>query len=195
MKQPIMAGENEEIYYLNGHYYFFVGGIGGGFDAKVTRVEPMEDRYYVEYDLYDIYVEESEKYCASMALKTIDGKEYWSLYYNREADSGGTPPAGGSSMEAYIGDWSGDADMYIEGVDVDHISCGVAFYRLCFFEFTGTIDLSGHVALYDEASDVRGELVLVDNQITLTLEDVPNFYFNDSLSEFLGGTQFVFYRS
>ena len=85
--------------------------------------------------------------------------------------------------------------MYIEGVDVDHISCGVAFYRLCFFEFTGTIDLSGHVALYDEASDVRGELVLVDNQITLTLEDVPNFYFNDSLSEFLGGTQFVFYRS
>ena len=80
MKEPIMTGKNEEIYYLDGYYYFMVGGIGGGYGAEVTRVEPMGKRYYVEYNLYDFYVEEPERWCASMSLKNIAGKEYWSLY-------------------------------------------------------------------------------------------------------------------
>lgn len=86
MKESIMAGENEEIYYLDGSYYFFVGGIGGGYGAEVTHVEQRGKRYYVEYDLYDFYSEEPEPRCALMALKYIDGKEYWTLYYDREAE-------------------------------------------------------------------------------------------------------------
>lgn len=83
MKKPILAGEDEYIYYLDGYYYFVLGGIGGGFDASVTSIEQRGARYYVKYNSASVYVELSEPRCAVVSLKEIDGKEYWTIYSSR----------------------------------------------------------------------------------------------------------------
>jgi len=91
MNEPVLADQNEDIYYLDGYYYFFVGGIGGGFWAKVMSVEQRGMRYYVEYGLYDMYDNMDnegvfQRRCAMLSRKEIDGKQYWSLYYDRSAE-------------------------------------------------------------------------------------------------------------
>jgi len=95
MKEPVLAGQDEDIYYLDGCYYFFIGGIGGGFWAEVMNVEQRGMRYYVEYHLYDVYdnMDGEDVYHrrnAVLSRKEINGKEYWSLYSDREADESGT---------------------------------------------------------------------------------------------------------
>ena len=83
MRKPILAGEDEHIYYLDGYYYFWIGGIGGGYDASITKVEQRGARYYVEYDLIDMLDMHATPKCAAVSLKEIDGKEYWTLYSTR----------------------------------------------------------------------------------------------------------------
>lgn len=91
MKEPILSGQDEDIYYLDGYYYFFVGGIGGGFWAEAMSVEQRGMRYYVEYGLYDMYENMNDENIfqrryAMLSRKEIDGKQYWTLYYDQEAD-------------------------------------------------------------------------------------------------------------
>jgi len=113
------------------------------------------------------------------------------------------PTVGMNLFKAHVGEsWGGDygydddgMPRYAFGIDDvmgNRLSCSIVFVRLTALEFTGTIDSPNHATLYDEISDVHGELAIEGNQITLTMEDVPNFYFNNSLSQFLGGCQFVF---
>ena len=84
MKRPILAGEDESIYYLDGYYYFWIGGVGGGYSASITKVEQRGMRYYVEYDLDSAYwMGGSTPKCAMVSLKEIDGREYWTLYSTR----------------------------------------------------------------------------------------------------------------
>ena len=83
MKKPILAGEDASIYYLDGYYYFEIGGIGGGYDASITSIEQRGTRYYVEYSLVDAYFTWLEPRCAMVSVKEIDGKEYWTLYSSR----------------------------------------------------------------------------------------------------------------
>lgn len=121
------------------------------------------------------------------------------LYRCRDMDlSAGQPVADSSSVGFYTGQWTcssgGDerASMRITDVTSNQLSCEVSFYRLVGFEFVGSVDSPGHAKLYDAAAKVRGELILDGGQLVLILEDVPNFYFDSSLSRFLGGARFVF---
>lgn len=84
------------------------------------------------------------------------------------------------------------AELRITNTAQSNFSCTVSFYRLTGFDFVGTVDSSGHATLYDAVSGVHADLVLNGQQLVLTFEDVPNFYFDYSLSRFLGGIQFVF---
>ena len=86
MRKPILAGEDEFIYYQNGYYYFAIGGIGGGYAACVTSVEQRGTRFYVKYDLDAGYFGWATSKCAEVSLKEIDSKEYWTLYYTRELE-------------------------------------------------------------------------------------------------------------
>ncbi|MEY8316977.1 tetratricopeptide repeat protein [Oscillospiraceae bacterium 50-58] len=205
MKEPIVAGQSESIYYLDGYYYFWVGGLGDPFiDISITKIEPVGMRYYVEYYFYDISDDTHPPesfHSAMVSLKEIDGEKYWSLYYNRYnqvTDGGGTPPASNPpeenytsnpSIEAYFGEWAGigvDVELHIEGLDADRVSGWVTFPRITGFGFIGTVDLNGRIALYDETDGMYyGELVLVGDQITMTL--------NDSFADLSGGTQYVFH--
>lgn len=81
MKQQILTGENEYIYYLDGYYYFAIGGIGGGYDASIKSIEQTGARYVVEYSTYSYGIPEARR--AVVALKEIEGKEYWTLYSDR----------------------------------------------------------------------------------------------------------------
>lgn len=85
MKEPILAGQCEQAYSLNGYYYFRTGGIGGGYEASITSIEQSGLRYYVEYDLMGIYDDEPTPYCAQVSLKKIDGETYWTLYSKQMA--------------------------------------------------------------------------------------------------------------
>lgn len=51
MKKPILSNQNEDIYCQDGYYYFSTPGIGGGYVAKITDIEPSGLRYYVNYNL------------------------------------------------------------------------------------------------------------------------------------------------
>ena len=84
MKKPILTGENEYLYYHDGYYYFWVAGIGGGYDASITKVDQRGARYDVEYTLDSGYwMGGSTPKCAMVSLKEIDGREYWTLYSTR----------------------------------------------------------------------------------------------------------------
>lgn len=89
MKEPITAGQNENVYYLDGYYYFFTGGMGHSpTGMSITKIEPVGMRYYVEYYFYDDWNEFSPTtfHRAIVSLKEIDGKTYWSLYYNGDQE-------------------------------------------------------------------------------------------------------------
>lgn len=81
MKRQILADVNEYIYYLDGYYYFAIGGIGGGYDASIKSIEQIGVRYIVDYDTYTYDMPEARR--AVVALKEIDGREYWTLYEDR----------------------------------------------------------------------------------------------------------------
>lgn len=84
MRGPILAGEDEYIYYLDGYYYFWIGGVGGGYSASITKVERRGARYYVEYSLDSAYwMGGTTPKCAMVSLKELDGREYWTLYSTR----------------------------------------------------------------------------------------------------------------
>lgn len=78
MKQQILTGEDEYIYYLDGYYYFAIGGIGGGYDVSIKSIEQTETRYVVEYSTYTYDIPEARR--AVVSLKEIEGREYWTLY-------------------------------------------------------------------------------------------------------------------
>ena len=86
MRKPILDGEDEYIYYQDGYYYFATGGIGGGYDVSITNVEQRGTRYYVEYNLDTVFWPGSTPKCATVSLKEIDGKEYWTLYCTRSLE-------------------------------------------------------------------------------------------------------------
>ena len=100
MKQPVLAGENASIYYLDGYYYFEIAGLGSNFEATVKKVEQRGSQYYVEYDLYNYG--QAEPRCAVMALKEIDGREYWTIYECRK-------------LEAEANDWRVQYQNFVYG--------------------------------------------------------------------------------
>lgn len=113
MKAPILSGQNENIYYWDGHYYFGIGGVGGpGFDISITSIELIGMRYYVEYNFNGLAYDEPEFRCAMVSLKEINGRTYWSLYYDREIYKGELQDTTGDSAEPRSGNTV--ADFIIE---------------------------------------------------------------------------------
>ena len=90
MKDAIKAGQNEDIYYLDGYYYYSIDGFGVDILwPEIINIERKGMRYYVEYELWYQEINDdpdnTEKilfglYQAEVSLKEIDGKTYWSLY-------------------------------------------------------------------------------------------------------------------
>lgn len=83
--------ENATIYYLDGHYYNKLGGVGGGFNASVTNIQPYEGKYRVTYSLKSMYETAGHPRYAIVEWKVIDGQGYWSLHYNTELKDGQDP--------------------------------------------------------------------------------------------------------
>lgn len=84
------------------------------------------------------------------------------------------------------------ASLHIANVSGNQLDCEVSFYRLMGLQFTGTIDMNGHVVLYDAEQDIRGELSFDGLEMILILQEKPDVYFEQTLSEFIGGLRFVF---
>lgn len=87
MKQPVLAGESENLYYLDGYYYAFFVPFGGNFDFYIASVEQRGTRYYVEYN-------DGQPLYAIVSLKEIDSKEYWSIYECGDLEDTGEDPQG-----------------------------------------------------------------------------------------------------
>ncbi len=84
---------NDDTCYIeNDRYYYMVGGIGWlSYDFNIHSVKTDGKYYYIVYSMDmdpemfgEDYVEEyPAAVCeAKMELKNIDGKNYWSMYYN-----------------------------------------------------------------------------------------------------------------
>lgn len=123
------------------------------------------------------------------------------LYRCRDMQLNPSSPATNVSLlKNCVGDWYAFVDgeeyssLKITNMTDNQFSCTVSFYRLTGFDFAGTVDGINHAALYDTLEDIYGELTVDENQVVLTLQDVPNYYFHDSLSRFLGGTRFVYQK-
>jgi hypothetical protein len=90
LKTLIKSGSDEKAFYRHkGKYYTLYEGVFDSFvNAEITSVTRNGDRYIVGFDFYrlsetydeDGIAELESKCIAEMELKTIDGKEYWSLY-------------------------------------------------------------------------------------------------------------------
>ena len=84
-------GEKKSLLYKDGKYYAIAGGVGGGTKVEIKQVETDGELYYVTYDIYwenfsmdgDEWDYSSSNY-AMMEYKTIDGKDYWSIYDERK---------------------------------------------------------------------------------------------------------------
>ncbi len=70
-------------YYLDGYYYRFLGGVGWDSIDRVMDVRFDGTYYMVEYmDREHLGDFDGKTRCAVLKLKTINGKKYWSLYYD-----------------------------------------------------------------------------------------------------------------
>ena len=67
-------------------YYVLTGGVGrADIGVDYTDIKTDGEKYYIKYNEYFLGFEENAKtYFALMELKTIDGKEYWTIYQNTE---------------------------------------------------------------------------------------------------------------
>ncbi|SEG23200.1 Lipase (class 3) [Eubacterium ruminantium] len=78
------GNDNSSFYYYNNDYYAFLGGVGGGYSAYVSKLEKLGGVYHITY--YQIIYPDGpggvfyEKMYALAAYKKIDGVKYWSLY-------------------------------------------------------------------------------------------------------------------
>ena len=84
MKARIDAGEEPYIYRYNGAYYSFLGGVGGGYEARITRMTKDDYYYRVTYQLRggDGYWEDMGTRYALFTKSSYNGKEYWTLRYD-----------------------------------------------------------------------------------------------------------------
>ncbi len=81
---------NDTCYVENDRYYYMIGGIGWlAYDFNVHSVRTDGKYYYIVYSMdmdpeyYGDTADDSAVVCeAKMELKNIDGKNYWSIYYN-----------------------------------------------------------------------------------------------------------------
>lgn len=84
------------------------------------------------------------------------------------------------------------AEMSLAISDATMLKGEISFYRL----FGCNIEIRDGILSSDGSWDFNGTAVFNDDgSITLNVADVPNFYFDYSLSKFLGTTQFTFYRN
>ncbi|ANU52911.1 S-layer homology domain-containing protein [Acutalibacter muris] len=91
--------ENPTIYYLDGYYYNKLGGVGGGFSASVTNIQPYDGKYRVTYSLKSMYETTGRPRYAIVEWKVIDGQGYWSLHYNTELKDGQDPIKTGGFLD------------------------------------------------------------------------------------------------
>lgn len=93
LKKTLAESENDEMtpYILNGRYYWEVEGVGfiNNQEAVITKFTPYVNYYFVTYEMLPLVDEYGirhytidEPYFAVIERKTIDGREYWSLYYH-----------------------------------------------------------------------------------------------------------------
>lgn len=89
MKETLDPGK---VYSHDGFYYVEIAGIGGGFEVDIQDITLLEGRYYVTYNLHDVYSNDGWiKHYAILELKNIDGKNYWSLHYLKRLADGESP--------------------------------------------------------------------------------------------------------
>ena len=113
MKASVDAGKEPYIYRYNGAYYSFPGGVGGGYEAKITRMTKDDYYYRVTYRLSggDGYWEDMGVRYALFTRSGYDGKEYWALRY----DGGAEPAADLPFLDVPAGSYcAGDIRWAIE---------------------------------------------------------------------------------
>ena len=93
LKETLIERKDDEMtpYILDGRYYWGLYGVGGGFQEDViTEFVPYVNYYFVTYEMRP-WVDEygnmwdntiSGPYFAVVERKTIDNRDYWSLYYH-----------------------------------------------------------------------------------------------------------------
>lgn len=96
--KTLAESKNSEMtpYILDGRYYWGLYGVGGGFQkAAITKFTPYVNYYFVTYEMQPLADEYgitgaslSGPYFAVVERKTIDGREYWSLYYHCSLENG-----------------------------------------------------------------------------------------------------------
>lgn len=99
LKETLIERKDDEMtpYILDGRYYWGLYGVGGGFqEAVVTGVIPYVNYYFVTYEMRP-WVDEygqtwdntiSGPYFAVMERKTLNDREYWSIYYHCSLEDG-----------------------------------------------------------------------------------------------------------
>ncbi len=77
---------SEYVYYQNGRYYAFLGGVGGGFYTQNMQAYSYGSLLLVRFDMYNIYGNEFmfRKY-AVVGKSNVGGRDYWTLYYLDDA--------------------------------------------------------------------------------------------------------------
>ena len=79
--------DSADLYYEDGAYYHMTGGVGGPFPTtvKITKAWKAGSYYYIKYKMdygtaNQIFTHDLYYNYATLKLKTINGKKYWSLY-------------------------------------------------------------------------------------------------------------------
>ena len=92
IKANLPVGGTYDPYIYNGHYYWYIGGIGSTLDGHIESYTQDGNFYRVVWSLRDFISGEIYGYYhAVVEAKTIDGKEYWSLHSNKQAPSAEQP--------------------------------------------------------------------------------------------------------
>lgn len=98
LKSSVRNG-NQSVYYLDGYYYSMIGGVGGGYTVSITDLAPSGGKYLVAYNLKSMYETQNRPRYAIVEQKNIDGKSYWTLYYNTALQNGKNPVKTGGFLD------------------------------------------------------------------------------------------------
>lgn len=99
LKETLIEHKDDEMtpYILDGRYYNGMFGVGGGFqEAVITDIIPYVNYYFVTYEMRPSEGEEawgntiSGPFFAVVERKTINDREYWSVYYHCSLEDGRT---------------------------------------------------------------------------------------------------------
>lgn len=155
--------------------------------------------FHNSHNLKDIYYSGSEDAWNKISVGDLNTYLYQATIHYNSTGPENESDAPTLNLDKYVGKWYTYNDWKEEVGDLSISKQGNAYILNCNFYRLGGIDdaiisgrADGTATFAEQAGDISGTLSFDDDHITMTLDEVPNWYFDLSLTEYFNGATHIF---